>query len=165
MMSVLDYANDINRKVEEVLKECKKLGIRVTDENSILNDDDVIMLDNSFASEIEEEYDEDELETTVENIISKTNIRVDDTVKSEKLTKKKDVVSNKDKEELNNRKKAMYKNKDKLMGNKVTEENIILYKENMTVSEFADILKIGSTDLIKKLMTLGLMRGLNNPFH
>ncbi len=163
MMSVLDYANDINRKVEEVLKECKKLGIRVTDENSILNDDDVIMLDNSFASEIEEEYDEDELETTVENIISKTNIRVDDTVKSEKLTKKKDVVSNKDKEELNNRKKAMYKNKDKLMGNKVTEENIILYKENMTVSEFADILKIGSTDLIKKLMTLGLMLGLNNP--
>lgn len=163
MMSVLDYANDINRKVEEVLKECKKLGIRVTDENSILNDDDVIMLDNSFASEIEEEYDEDELETTVENIISKTNIRVDDTVKSEKLTKKKDVVSNKDKEELNNRKKAMYKNKDKLMGNKVTEENIILYKENMTVSEFADILKIGSTDLIKKLMTLGLMLALNNP--
>lgn len=163
MMSVLDYANDVNKKVEEVIKECKKLGIKVTDENSILSDDDVIMLDNSFASETEEEYDEDELETTVENIISKTNIRVDDTVKSEKLTKKKDIVSNKDKEELNNRKKAMYKNKDKLMGNKANEENTILYKENMTVSEFADILKIGSTDLIKKLMTLGLMLGLNNP--
>lgn len=164
MMKVLDYANDVKRDVEYILRECKKLGIKVDNEDSLLSEDDIIMLDNSIMPiEEEAEYDDEELEDVVEEIISKTNIKVDDTIKSEKLTKKKDIVSNKDKEELNNRKKAMYKNKDKLMGNKATEENVLLYKDNMTVSDFALELKIGSNELIKKLMMLGVMIGLNNP--
>ena len=57
----------------------------------------------------------------------------------------------------------MYKNKDKLMGNKAKEENVILYKENMTVSDFASALNVNTTEIIKKLMMLGLMLGLNNP--
>lgn len=163
MMSVLEYANDINKSVEDVIKECRKLGIKATDENYELSDDEIIMLDNSMPNEPEESYDDEELDTAVENIISKTNIKVDDTIKSQKLSKKKDIISNKDKEELNNRKKAMYKNKDKLMGNKAKEENVILYKENMTVSDFASALNINTTEIIKKLMMLGLMLGLNNP--
>ncbi len=163
MMSVLEYANDINKSVEDVIKECRKLGIKATDENYELSDDEIIMLDNSMPNEPEESYDDEELDTAVENIISKTNIKVDDTIKSQKLSKKKDIISNKDKEELNNRKKAMYKNKDKLMGNKAKEENVILYKENMTVSDFASALNVNTTEIIKKLMMLGLMLGLNNP--
>lgn len=164
MMKVLEYANDVKRDVEYILRECKKLGIKVDNEDSLLSEDDIIMLDNSIMPlEEEADYDDEELEDVVEEIISKTNIKVDDTIKSEKLTKKKDIVSNKDKEELNNRKKAMYKNKDKLMGNKANEENVILYKDNMTVSDFALELKIGSNELIKKLMMLGVMLGVNNP--
>lgn len=164
MMSVLEYANDIKRDVEYILKECKRLGIKVDDENSSLTEDDVIILDNSIMPlEEPEEYDDEELDDVVEDIISKTNIKVDDTIKSQKLTKKKDIVTNKDKEELNNRKKAMYKNKDKLMGNKANEENVVLYKDSMTVSSFADELKVNSSELIKKLMMLGAMLSVNNP--
>ena len=163
MMKVLEYANDVKRDVEYILRECKKLGIKVDNEDSLLSEDDIIMLDNSIMPLEDAEYDDEELEDVVEEIISKTNIKVDDTIKSEKLTKKKDIVSNKDKEELNNRKKAMYKNKDKLMGNKANEENVILYKDNMTVSDFALELKTGSNELIKKLMMLGVMLGVNNP--
>ena len=54
----------------------------------------------------------------------------------------------------------MYKNKDKLMKNTV-DENIIVFKEGMTVGELADELNISGTDIIKKLMTLGLMLSVN----
>ena len=40
MMSVKDYATDINLSVAEVLKKCKELGIDVSDKDDMLNDDD-----------------------------------------------------------------------------------------------------------------------------
>jgi len=57
----------------------------------------------------------------------------------------------------------MYKNKEKLTGNEVKEdENVILYKEGMTVSELAKELDVNPTEVIKKLMNLGIMASLNN---
>ena len=43
------------------------------------------------------------------------------------------------------------------------EEDVILYKEGMSVQELADALDVSGTELIKKLMGLGLMLSLNNP--
>lgn len=54
----------------------------------------------------------------------------------------------------------MYKNKDKLMKNS-KDENIILFKDGMTVGDLAAELNISGTDIIKKLMTLGLMLSVN----
>ena len=51
MMSVLEYANDMNKKVEEVLKMYSKLGINVTDEDDMLDDDAIVNLDNCFSNE------------------------------------------------------------------------------------------------------------------
>ena len=48
MMTVLEYANDINQTVDEVLKKCEELGIDVFTEDDILDQDAIIMLDNAF---------------------------------------------------------------------------------------------------------------------
>ena len=54
----------------------------------------------------------------------------------------------------------MYKNKSKLMSN-VKEDNIVLYEENMSVKGFAEALGVSLNDIIKKLMSLGLMLSMN----
>lgn len=59
-----------------------------------------------------------------------------------------------------NKRKEMYKHKEKLMTNKV-DEDIILYKNNMSVADLAESLGVSGTDIIKKLMSLGIMAGLN----
>ena len=56
----------------------------------------------------------------------------------------------------------MYKHKDKLKSNTVElDANVVLYKEGMTVSELASSLGLGVGEVIKKLMSLGLMMNLN----
>ena len=66
------------------------------------------------------------------------------------------------KKELAKKKKEMYKHKNKLMKNE-TDENIVLYKNGMSVAEFANVLNVGGAEIIKKLMENGLMLSLNQP--
>ncbi len=54
----------------------------------------------------------------------------------------------------------MYKHREKLKQNE-RDENIVLFHEGMTVSDLADQLEVSGTDIIKKLMGLGLMVSLN----
>ena len=56
MMNVSEYANDVDKKVSEILKLCQKLEIKVSNEEDMLTDDDIIMLDNEIAN-MEEEID------------------------------------------------------------------------------------------------------------
>ena len=55
MMSVLEYAQDMNKSVEEIIKMCGKLGIDVKNEDDMLSDDYIVELDNAFSNEPEEE--------------------------------------------------------------------------------------------------------------
>ena len=121
------------------------------------------MLDNtinliSTDDEITFEEEED-IEDKVDEIM--TSSRVDksmkDSVSKEKL-KKKDTS----KQDFNLKKKEMYKHKNKLMKNE-TDENIVLYKNGMSVSEFANVLNVSGAEIIKKLMENGLMLSLNQP--
>ena len=45
MMSLIDYANDVNLDVEKIKQLCDKLGITYEDDNTLLNDYDIVMLD------------------------------------------------------------------------------------------------------------------------
>ena len=57
----------------------------------------------------------------------------------------------------------MYKNRSKLKENVVeVDDNIVLYKDGMTVSDLAQALDVQPTEVIKKLMSLGVMASLNN---
>ena len=162
-MTVKDYAKDLNLSVAEVLKKCIELGMKVTSGDDYLTDDDIVTLDNTInliSTDSEISYDEDELvENIAMDIMESKNIQESNTSKKQKLKKKDNT------KEANNEykmmKKEMYKHKEKLMGN--TElEDVVLYKQGMTVSELANVLNVSGTDIIKKLMELGLMLGLND---
>jgi len=155
MMTVKEYAEDINKDVRTVLNKCRELGFNVSSIESELTEEQVIDLDNSDF----ESYDEDVLEDKVEEIVS--NIKVDDSIKVQKLKKKSDIVSSVD---FKNQKKEMYKNKEKLMSNTPDKDaNKIAYKEGMTLSSLATELEANPIELIKKFMSLGIMVSVNSP--
>ncbi|MBE6138117.1 MAG: translation initiation factor IF-2 [Firmicutes bacterium] len=156
-MSVSEYASDINKTVQEILKKCRELGISVNDEGDLLDDEAIIMLDSSFA----DSTDEEELDDIVEEIIENKQIDVDNTVSKQKLKKKSEIVKN-TKKDFAVQKKEMYKNKEKLMSNKNKEdEKIVLYKENMTIGDLAANLGVNGAEIIKKLFNLGVMATVN----
>ena len=159
-MNIKDYAKDVNLSVAEVLRRCSELGIKA-DGNSTLSDDDIIMIDNTInliSTDKETTYEEeDQIDDVVEKVLQSENIVKKDMVANSKQKLKKKDSSNAD---FKNLKKQMYKNKSKLMSN-VKEDNIVLYEEGMSVKAFADALGVSLNDIIKKLMSLGLMLSMN----
>ena len=164
-MTVKDYANESGFTVQEVLEKCRELDIKCNNADDYLDDDGIIMLDNCMhliSTETEMDYEAiDELDEAVENIMLDSNLATKEknTVVKKQKVKKKGVNENAKSEYLKN-KKAMYKNKEKLSTNEV-DENVVLYKEGMSVSDLANALGVSVSEVIKKLMSLGLMMTLN----
>ena len=157
MMSVLEYANDVNKTVEEILKKCEELDIIVSSEEDLLNEEEITILDNNLDSGIEEEIIDEVVETA--KIVQSKNMD-----KGSSKPKKKPPVNGKvNKKELASKKKEMYKNKEKLISNESSVgDNIVVYKDGMTIGELATSLNVNSSELIKKLFSLGIMATINN---
>ncbi len=156
MMTVKEYALDINKDVKVVLEKCKELGFNAKNEDDMLSEDEVIDLDNQVYNE-----DEYNLEDKVEEIVSNMKNVKDTSVKVQKLKKKSDIISASD---FKKEKKEMYKHKEKLMSNAPDkDENKIVYKEGMTLSMLANLLNDNPVNLIKKFMSLGVMLNMNSP--
>lgn len=160
MMSVVEYANDVNKSVEEILKLCKNLDIKVSKKEDMLSDDDIIVLDNELANNSSLQEDEDmslelftdSYEKELEEITANTNSK-----KKKKVTPKKN-----DKNNYQKQKKEMYKHKEKLKSNiSSDDDSIVLYTDGMTVGEFATALNKNVGEVIKKLMSLGKLMNLN----
>ncbi len=116
MMKVVEYAKEINKSVDDILKACADLEMDyITDQNSILNGDDIADLENYF----------------MESDSKKKNIK-----KKKKEAKPTSDIS--------------------------LDEDIVVYRDNITVREFADNLKQPPNEVIKKLFTLGIMANVNN---
>lgn len=162
-MSVSEYAKDVEKSVNEILNLCKKLELSVTSSEDMLSDDDIIMLDNEIANSTEEEAeeiatieDEEEYEETYEE-------ELDEIIEEKNAKKKKQTkIEASTKNDYRQKRKEMYKHKEKLKSN-ITEddEDIILYKENMTVAELSAALGVSSSEIIKKLMSLGMLMNIN----
>ena len=77
MMSVFEYAEDMNKTVSEILKKCKELGIDAYEEEDMLDDEAIIMLDNEIENnDFTEEEEEDNYEEETSNVkpeIKKSN--------------------------------------------------------------------------------------------
>ena len=173
MMTLEDYALDVNKTIDEIKALCDKIGINYEDENSLLNETDIILLDNEQQDEedyvtpgdedaLEEQRLEEEVEDIAEELALDTKFDLDNSSSFEKVKPKvvKKVESNK-KDFLKERKK-MYKNREKLQSNEqVQDENVILYKEGMSVSDLAALLEVAPVELVKKLMGLGVMANIN----
>ena len=162
-MNIKDYAKDVGLSVAEVLKQCEQVGIKA-DNNTELSDDDIIVLDNMLnliSTDKETTYeDEDAIDDVVTGVLESENIdKLSSNSTSKQKLKKKD--SAKENKEFKNLKKQMYKNKTKLKSNDAVD-NIVLYKENMTVSELSSALDVTPSSVITKLINLGLMLNIND---
>ena len=171
-MSVREYSEDINQSIETIIAKAKELGYDINDAEDMLSEDAIIDLDTALTMNVQEEqndtvyieedteekdYDlEEELEEKAENLASASNLK--DKVKVKQAKKKND-----SKEDINAKKKEMYKNKKHLQENTIEEDkNVIVYEEGMTVAKLAEKLEVPATEIIKKLMSLGVMASLNN---
>lgn len=163
-MTVEEYSLDTNRSIEEILKKCKELGINASNKDDFLEDDDIIYLDNELVNneenllseELESKYD---FEDRAESLLEDSLLNKEVTSKKIKL-KKKD--SSKDNENFKKEKRSIYKNKAKLQGNTNETNNVVLYKDKMTVKDLALALNVSDTDLIKKMFNMGLMININS---
>ncbi len=153
MMSVEEYANDVGKNIETILKLCNNLEINVQTKEDMLDDDAIILLDNELDSIEEIEEIEGYLDSHQEE---------QNTKKKNKHNKKNTIQNQKKKTDYMKKRKEMYKHKDKLKSNTFVGDNsIVLYTENMSVSELANRLNVGASEVIKKLMTLGMMMNMN----
>lgn len=159
-MTIKEYAQEMNFTVQEVLNKCNELGIKAKDGNYELDDDAIIMLDNSMnliSTDSEASFEDiDALDDAVDEILGENHKYSE---KKEKL-KKKNTKVNKDNIDYLNKKKDMYKNKSKLSTNR-EDENIVLYKEGDTVADIAVKLGKSNNEIIMKLMSLGTMLNMN----
>ena len=163
MMSVKEYATDMNVTVAEILKKCKELSINAKNADDLLSEDDIIVLDNTInliSTDNEVDFEsEDEIEEKVELIITEKNLDKLDDVKVQKLKKKSQIVNSK--EEYLNKRKEMYKHKEKFNNTDLKETNVVLYTEGMTLQDLSNAMRINPAEMIKKLMASGLMISLN----
>ena len=165
MMSVLEYAIDVDMDVKDILDLCKKLNISVNSEEDMLSDDDIILLDNEIennsdddsSNEDTDDFNEDEFDDSYDEELNE--------VKIEATVKKKNKISKVEKKNDNNfakQKKEMYKHKEKLQSNLNTlDDSVVLYTDGMNVADFANVLGKNVAEVIKKLMSLGKIMNIN----
>ena len=161
-MSIEDYALELGVDTKTVISKLKELGFKYNNDDDILDDEAIIMLDNELTGEKENNLTEElaskfELEDRAEEAALAYNIELDEEVKVKEKIKKKD--SNKQSnDDLSQKKKNIYKNKSKLQSNKEeVESNVVLYKEGMSVSDLATAIGVSASDVVKKLIGMGLM--------
>ena len=161
-MSIEDYALELGVDTKTVISKLKELGFKYNNDDDILDDEAIIMLDNELTGEKENNLTEElaskfELEDRAEEAALAYNIELDEEIKVKEKIKKKD--SNKQSnDDLSQKKKNIYKNKSKLQSNKEeVESNVVLYREGMSVSDLATAIGVSASDVVKRLIGMGLM--------
>ena len=161
-MNLKDYAQDVDKSIEEVKVLCDKIGINYQDENSVLSEEDIILLDNEIQDQedyidddnSEEIISEEEVEEKAEALAEQTNIDLDNQDNFQKL-KSRSVKKAEAKTNFLKERKKIYKNRKKLQSNEALQnDHIVLYKEGMTLAEIAELLSVPATELVKKAMAL-----------
>lgn len=167
MMSVLEYANDMGKTSDDILKMCEKLNIKVSNLDDMLSDDDIVELDNAFEND--DKYSSSEQDDEIIKKIEEDDYY--DEVVDTLIDKKDTIYSNEPspvkkkkakKKDIKDQKKAMYKNKEKLVSNEnKSSKNVVLYKDGMSIKDFSTFLDVPISELLKKLMQLGIMANMN----
>ena len=163
MMSVKEYAVDVDKSVSDILKLCEKMGIGASSQDDMLSEDDIIVLDNELDS-ISDSLDKDnsgDNEEILDDDQLEKDLHIEHTQDKAEVKMKKRPVSKKDKsQEYLKAKKNLYKHKEKLKSNSV-DEKIVLFKEGMNIKDLADAINVNAAELIKKLFDLGALTNIN----
>ena len=171
-MNIEDYALDVGKTVEEIEALCDKIGINYKDESTVLDETDIILLDNEIQDQedyvegdiedLESRLYEEEVYDKAEELAMNTKIDLDNSTSFEKVKPKSQKKNDNKKSEFFKERKKIYKHREKLQKNEaVQDDNVILYKDGMTVSELATMLDVAAVELVKKLMGLGVMANVN----
>ena len=168
-MTIEDYALELGVDTSLVIKKVKELGFNYNNPSDFLDDEAIIMLDNEMGdlsnkenNLTEELADKFEMEDRAEAAALAHNIEVYDEVKVKEKIKKKDSTKMQKDEDLSLKKKSIYKNKTKLKSNKEESgSNVVLYKEGMSVADLATNIGVSASDVVKKLIGMGLMISSN----
>ena len=172
MMTLEDYAIDVSKSVEEIMALCDKVGINYDDKDSLLDDISITLLDNELQDaedyvdgdieDLEEKQLEEETIDKAEELAYDTKIDLDNTSSFTKVKPKKSNNTDNNKKDFLKERKKIYKHRAKLQSNEAEkDENTILYKEGMTVSDLANLLEVNAIEIVKKLMGLGIMANIN----
>ena len=172
MMNIEDYALDVGKTVEEIKALCDKIGIDYKDEMTPLDETDIILLDNELQDQedyiegdiedLESKLYEDEVMDKAEELAMDTKIDLDNSTSFEKVKPRSQKKADNKKSDFFKERKKIYKHREKLQKNEATQDdNVILYKEGMTVSDLASLLDVVAVELVKKLMGLGVMANVN----
>ena len=172
MMNNEDYALDVGKTVEEIKALCDKIGIDYKDETTPLDETDIILLDNELQDQedyiegdiedLESKLYEDEVMDKAEELAMDTKIDLDNSTSFEKVKPRSQKKADNKKSDFFKERKKIYKHREKLQKNEATQDdNVILYKEGMTVSDLASLLDVVAVELVKKLMGLGVMANVN----
>ena len=168
-MSIEDYALELGVDVSLVISKVRELGFKYNNASDILDDEAIIMLDNEMGDLSEKENnltdelaDKFEMEDRAEAAALAHNIGLDTGARVKEKIKKKDSAKQAKDEELSLKKKNIYKNKTKLKSNKEESgSNVVLYKEGMSVNDLAQGIGVSASDVVKKLIGMGLMISSN----
>ncbi len=169
MMSLIDYAQDVNMDISDVKALCDKIGISYENEESMLSEDDIILLDNEIqdqedyitGNDNEDELYDEEVSEKAEALAEEANIDLDNQERFEKV-KTKVVKKQEAKNNFIKERKKIYKHREKLQSNEaIKADNVILYKEGMTIADIANLLDVSGAEVVKKVMSLGIMANLN----
>ena len=166
-MNIQDYALDIGKSVEEVLAKMATLKLITTDPNRLLSDDEVILLDNAFQDEEDYVPSEDVNDEIVEDIA--LSMKAEEIAygnssynKESKKPSKKNKVTKGSNTKFREERKKLYKHREKLQSNETAkDDSVILYKEGMTVGDVANCANVSPSEVIKKLMGLGILATVN----
>ena len=172
MMNIEDYALDVGKSVEEIKALCDKIGIDYKDETIPLDETDIILLDNELQDQedyiegdiedLESKLYEDEVMDKAEELAMGTKIDLDNSTSFEKVKPRSQKKVDNKKSDFFKERKKIYKHREKLQKNEATpDDNVILYKEGMTVSDLSSLLSVAAVELVKKLMGLGVMANVN----
>ena len=171
MMTIEDYALDVDKTIDEIKALCDKIGINYEDEKTPLDETDIILLDNELqdaedyitgdVEDLEEKILDEEVSDKAEMLAMNTKFDLDNQTKFEKV-KSKQVKKTENKKDFLKERKKIYKHREKLQSNEATQdENVILYNQGMTVTDLANALGVGAVEIVKKLMGLGVMASVN----
>lgn len=172
MMNLEDYALDVGKTVEEIMSLCDKIGIKYEDSSTVLDDTDITLLDNELQDQedyiegdiedLESKLYEEEVYDKAEELAMNTKFDLDNSTSFEKVKPKSQKKNDSKKNDFFKERKKIYKHREKLQKNEAAQDdNIILYKNGMTVSELAGLLNVAAVELVKKLMGLGVMANIN----
>ena len=162
-MSVYEYAVDMNKSLEEILKICKQIDIDAKDGDYELSDDEIILLDNEIANMDDSSLEVDD-STEFEEEFEDSYVSELKEVKVTQKKKKKSFKQEENNKEYAKQKKEMYKHKEKLQSNiNTNDDTIVIYSEGMNVGDISKMLNVSVGEIIKKLMSLGKLLNINAP--